>query len=58
MLTAIYHMLSRGVDHYHDLSWPNTSIARSTDFKAKRLVALKLSKLGFSVELQKIDQAA
>ena len=55
MLTAIYHMLSRGVDH-HDLGAKHFD-RRSTDFKAKRLVA-QLSKLGFSVELQKIDQAA
>ena len=48
-------MLSRGVDH-HDLGAKHFD-RRSTDFKAKRLVA-QLSKLGFSVELQKIDQAA
>jgi transposase len=55
MLTAIYHMLKDGVEH-HDLGAGHFD-RRSTDIKAKRLVA-QLTKLGFQLELQPIQQAA
>jgi transposase len=55
MLTAIYRMLTDGVEH-HDLGGDYFD-RRSTDIKAKRLVA-QLTKLGFQVELQPISQAA
>jgi hypothetical protein len=55
MLTAIYHMLKDGVEH-HDLGADHFN-KRSTDFKAKRLVA-QLTKLGFEVAIQPIAKAA
>ena len=55
ILTAIYHMLKDGVEH-HDLGADHFN-KRSTDFKAKRLVA-QLTKLGFEVAIQPIAKAA
>jgi len=55
MLTAIYHMLKNGVEHA-DLGADHFD-RRSTDFKAKRLVA-QLTKLGFDVALQPLEKAA
>ena len=55
MLTAIYHMLTNGVQH-QDLG-ANHFDRRASDFKAKRLVA-QLNKLGFEVALQPLEKAA
>jgi transposase len=55
MLTAIYHMLTNGVQH-KDLG-ANHFDSRTSDFKAKRLVT-QLNKLGFEVELQPREKAA
>jgi transposase len=55
ILTAIYHMIKNQVAH-KDLGADHFD-RRSTDFKTKHLVR-QLSKLGFDVQLQKIDQAA
>jgi|HubBroStandDraft_1064217.scaffolds.fasta_scaffold00523_1 transposase len=55
MLTAIYHMLRDGTEH-QDLGADHFD-RRSTEAKTKRLVAL-LGKLGFSVELKPIAEAA
>ena len=55
MLTAIYHMLSHGVEH-EDLGAAHFD-RRSTDTKAKRLVA-QLTKLGFQVALEPLKKAA
>src|SRR5271168_798379 len=55
MLTAIYHMLTHGVQH-QDLG-ANHFDRRASDFKAKRLVA-QLNKLGFEVTLQLQENAA
>jgi len=55
LLTAIYHMLKSGVEH-HDLGADHFD-RRPTELKAKRLVA-QLTKLGFTVQLQPIAQAA
>ena len=55
MLTAIYHMLKDGIEH-QDLGADHFD-RRSTDFKAKRLVA-QLTKLGFEVALQPLEKAA
>jgi len=55
MLTAIYHMLTHGVQH-QDLG-ANHFDRRASDFKAKRLVA-QLNKLGFEVALQPLEKAA
>jgi transposase len=56
MLTAIYHMLRDGTEH-QDLGADHFDRRRSTEAKTKRLVAL-LGKLGFSVELKPIAEAA
>lgn len=55
MLTAIYHMLTKGVQH-QDLGADHFD-RRASDFKAKRLVA-QLNKLGFEVTLQLLEKAA
>jgi transposase len=55
MLTAIYHMLTNGVQH-QDLG-ANHFDRRASDLKAKRLVT-QLNKLGFEVELQPREKAA
>lgn len=55
ILTAIYHMLRDGAVH-HDLG-AGYFDHRTVTAKTKRLVA-QLTKLGFQVELQPIDQAA
>jgi transposase len=55
MLTAIYHMLTKGVQH-QDLGADHFD-RRASDFKAKRLVA-QLNKLGFEVTLQLQENAA
>jgi transposase len=55
MLTAIYHMLTKGVQH-QDLGADHFD-RRASDFKAKRLVA-QLNKLGFEVTLQLRENAA
>jgi transposase len=55
MLTAIYHMLSNGVEH-KDLGADHFN-RRSADIKAKRLVA-QLAKLGYQATLQPIEKAA
>jgi transposase len=55
MLTAIYHMLTKGVQH-QDLGADHFD-RRASDFKAKRLVA-QLNKLGFEVTLQLQEKAA
>ena len=55
LLTAIYHMLKYGIEH-RDLGADHFD-RRPTELKAKRLVA-QLSKLGFTVQLQPIVQAA
>ena len=55
LLTAIYHILKHGTDH-HDLGAAHFD-RRPAQFKAKRLVA-QLAKLGFTVQLQPIVQAA
>jgi transposase len=55
ILTAIYHILKDGTEH-HDLG-ANYFDQRPTEFKAKRLVA-RLKKLGFTVQLQPIAEAA
>src|SRR5271167_3438855 len=55
MLTAIYHMLTNGVQH-QDLG-ANHFDRRASDLKAKRLVT-QLNKLGFEVELQPREIAA
>lgn len=55
MLTAIYHMLKNGVEH-HDLGGDHFD-RRPAKIKARRLVA-QLTKLGFHVDLQPLEQAA
>lgn len=55
MLTAIYHILKDGVEH-QDLGADHFD-RRSTQQKANRLVA-QLTKLGFKVDLQPLDEAA
>lgn len=55
LLTAIYHMLKFGIEH-RDLGADHFD-RRPTELKAKRLVA-QLAKLGFTVQLQPIVQAA
>jgi transposase len=55
MLTAIYHMLTNGIEHA-DLGIDHFD-RRATDFKAKRLVS-QLTKLGFEVTLQPVETAA
>ena len=55
MLTAIYHMLTKGVQH-QDLGADHFD-RRASDFKAKRLVT-QLNKLGFEVELKTREKAA
>jgi transposase len=55
MLTAIYHMLKDGTEH-QDLGADHFD-RRSAEIKAKRLVA-QLGKLGFSVDLKPLTQAA
>ena len=55
ILTAIYHMLKDGTEH-QDLGIAYFD-RRSTQQKANRLVA-QLTKLGFQVQLQPLDQAA
>jgi transposase len=55
MLTAIYHMLKDGTQH-QDLG-ANHFDHRSTEIKARRLAA-QIAKLGFQVELRKLQEAA
>jgi transposase len=55
MLTAIYHMLTKGVQH-QDLGADHFD-RRASDIKAKRLVT-QLNKLGFEVTLQLQEKAA
>jgi transposase len=55
ILSAIYHILKDGTEH-HDLGADYFN-RRSPDAQAKRLVA-RLTKLGFSVQLQPSAQAA
>ena len=55
ILTAIYHILKDGTEH-HDLG-ADYFDRRPTQVKAKRLVA-RLKKLGFTVQLQPIAEAA
>jgi transposase len=55
MLTAIYHMLTKGVQH-KDLGADHFD-RRASDIKAKRLVT-QLNKLGFEVELKTREKAA
>ena len=55
ILTAIYHILKDGTEH-HDLG-ADYFDRRPTELKAKRLVA-RLAKLGFTVQLQPIAEAA
>lgn len=55
ILTAIYHILKDGTEH-HDLG-ANYFDRRPAAVTASRLVA-RLKKLGFSVQLQPIEQAA
>lgn len=55
LLTAIYHMLKYGVEH-RDLGAAYFD-RRPPELQAKRLVA-QLTKLGFTVQLQPITQAA
>src|SRR3954465_1578103 len=55
ILTAIYHMLKDGTEH-HDLG-ANHFDRRSADAKANSLVS-RLKKLGFTVKLQPITEAA
>lgn len=55
ILTAIYHILKNGTEH-HDLGAGHFD-RRPTEVKAKRLAA-RLAKLGFTVHLQPIAEAA
>jgi len=55
LLTAIYHILKNGTEH-HDLGAAYFD-RRPTEVKASRLVA-RLKKLGFTVQLQHIAEAA
>jgi transposase len=55
ILTAVYHILKNGTEH-HDLGI-NYFDRRKPEIKAKRLVA-QLAKLGFSVQLQPVADAA
>src|SRR6266446_7068748 len=55
ILTAIYHILKNGTEH-HDLGAAYFD-RRPTEVKASRLVA-RLKKLGFTVQLQHIAEAA
>jgi transposase len=55
ILTAIYHILKNGTEH-HDLGVTYFD-RRPTEVKASRLVA-RLKKLGFTVQLQPIAEAA
>jgi transposase len=55
ILTAIYHILKDGTEH-HDLG-ANYFDRRPTELKVSRLV-IRLKKLGFTVQLQPIAEAA
>jgi transposase len=55
ILTAIYHILKNGTEH-HDLGAAYFD-RRPTEVKASRLVS-RLKKLGFTVQLQPIAEAA
>ena len=55
ILTAIYHILKNGTEH-HDLGQDYFD-RRPTEVKASRLVT-RLNKLGFTVQLQPIAEAA
>lgn len=55
ILTAIYHILSDGIEH-HDLGATYFD-RRPPELRAKRLVA-QLTRLGFTVQLQRTPEAA